>query len=94
VNWHDVIKRWRDDPAVDEWCRLTLPTFIRENIIELGKWVRYGRSVIHDLLQYSRLDPEQTVELVLAGLAANAEALSASSALPLVELLAFNLRRR
>jgi hypothetical protein len=86
-----VIKRWRDDPAVDEWCQLTLPTFIRENIIELGKWVRYGRSVIHDLLEYSRLGPEQTVELVLAGLAVNAEALSAPTALPLVELLAVNL---
>ncbi|WP_158819896.1 ATP-binding protein [Granulicella sp. S156] len=86
-----VINRWHEDPAVEGWCGLTMPTFIRDNIIELGQWIRSGHSVIHDLLKYSRLGQEQIVEVVLEGLAANAEALSAPSALPLVELLAVNL---
>jgi hypothetical protein len=86
-----VVDLWQDDPAVEEWCATALPIFVSQNIVELGKWVRYGHSVIHDLLRQSRLLPGQIVDLILAGLAVNAEQLSAPLALPLVELLAINL---
>jgi hypothetical protein len=86
-----TIRRWYGDPAVDEWCRSLLLRFIEKNIIELGKWVRHGHSVIRELLEFTRLSSEQVVNLILTGLAANAEGLSAPLALPLVELLASHL---
>ena len=86
-----AIKRWRADAAVEEWCASNLPGFLESNIIALGKWVRYGHSVIHDLLAFTRLNSEQIVNLILAGLSAKAGDLSAPLALPLVELLASHL---
>lgn len=86
-----AIKRWRGDAAVEEWCAAKLPGFLERNIIALGKWVRYGHSVIHDLLELTRLGSEQIVNLILAGLSAKAGDLSAPLALPLVELLASHL---
>jgi hypothetical protein len=86
-----AIKRWRADAAVEEWCTSQLPGFLERNIIALGKWVRYGHSVIHELLDFTRLNSEQTVNLILAGLSARAGNLSAPLALPLVELLAAHL---
>ncbi len=47
-----AIKRWRADAAVEEWCASKLPT-LQNNIIALGKWVRYGHSVIHELLEFT-----------------------------------------
>jgi hypothetical protein len=86
-----AIKRWPADAAVEEWCASKLPGFLEKNIISLGKWVRYGHSVIHELLESTRLDSEQIVNLILAGLSAKAGDLSAPLALPLVELLASHL---
>jgi len=86
-----AIKRWREDAAVEEWCASKLPNFLEKNIIALGKWVRYGHSVIHELLEFTRLNSEQIVNLILAGLSAKAGDLSAPLALPLVELLADHL---
>ena len=67
-----AIKRWPADAAVEEWCASKLPGFLEKNIISLGKWVRYGHSVIHELLEFTRLDAEQIVNLILAGLSAKA----------------------
>jgi len=86
-----AIKRWRADPAVEEWSASKLPAFLERNIITLGKWVRYGHSVIYDLLDFTRLTSEQIVSLILAGLSARAGDLSAPLALPLVELIAAHL---
>jgi hypothetical protein len=86
-----ALDRWRSDPAVQEWCSTTLPTFIGDNILRLGRWARYERSVIYELLQYTRINSQQITNLILSGLASNAEDLSAHLALPLVELLAGQL---
>jgi energy-coupling factor transporter ATP-binding protein EcfA2 len=86
-----ALNRWAKDPAVEHWCATKLPEFIRVNLLRLGQWVRYGRSVIHELLEYTGLDSRQITDLMLSGLAANAEGLSAPLALPLVELLTAQL---
>jgi hypothetical protein len=86
-----AIKRWSNDPAVDQWCAAILPEFVRSNLLRLGQWVRYGQSIIHVLIELTRLDSRQVTNLILSGLAANAEGLYASLALPLVELLVSQL---
>jgi energy-coupling factor transporter ATP-binding protein EcfA2 len=86
-----AIKRWSNDPAVDQWCAEILPEFVRSNLLRLGQWVRYGQSIIHELIELTRLDSRQVTNLILSGLAANAEGLYASLALPLVELLVTQL---
>jgi energy-coupling factor transporter ATP-binding protein EcfA2 len=86
-----ALARWANDPAVEQWCATNLPEFIRANLLRLGQWVRYGQSIIHKLIELTRLDSRQITNLILSGLAANAEGLYASLALPLVELLVTQL---
>ena len=86
-----VIHRWAPDPAVEQWCTSELPEFLRNNLLRLGQWVRYGQSTIHELLRVTQLSSRAMIDLILSGVALNAEGLHASLALPLVELMATSL---
>ena len=90
-NLHKAIDRWRSDPAVQQWCRTELPATVQNRLIRLGAWIRYGQSPLTELIADTQLPDSEVCSLFVAGLAQNADDLSAEVALPLVALIAMHL---
>jgi len=88
---HKAIERWRSDPGVQQWCRTELPATVQNRLIRLGAWIRYGQSPLIDLIADTQLPDNEVCNLFVAGLAQNADDLSAEVALPLVALIATHL---
>lgn len=88
---HKAIDMWRSDPAVRQWCRTELPSTVQNRLIRLGAWIRYGQSPLTNLIADTELPDSEVCNLFVAGLAQNADDLSAEVALPLVALIATHL---
>ena len=88
---HKAIDLWRSDPGVQQWCRAELPSTVQNRLIRLGAWIRYGQSPLTDLIADTQLPDSEVCNLFVAGLAQNADDLSAEVALPLVSLIAKHL---
>jgi hypothetical protein len=86
-----AIDLWRSDPAVQQWCRTELPATVQNRLIRLGAWIRYGQSPLTELIADTQLPDSEVCSLFVAGLAQNADDLSAEVALPLVALIATHL---
>lgn len=88
---HKAIELWGADPGVQQWCRRELPSTVQNRLIRLGAWMRYGQSPLMDLIADTQLPDTEVCNLFVAGLAQNADDLSAEVALPLVALIATHL---
>jgi hypothetical protein len=88
---HKAIELWRSDPGVQQWCREELPATVQDRLIRLGAWARYGQSPLTNLIADTQLPNSEVCNLFVAGLAQNADDLSADVALPLVSLIATHL---
>lgn len=86
-----AIGLWRPDPGVQQWCRMELPATVQNHLIRLGAWIRYGQSPLTELISDTQLPDTEVCNLFVAGLAQDADDLSAEVALPLVALIATHL---
>lgn len=88
---HKAIDLWRPDPGVQRWCHTELPSTVQNRLIRLGAWIRYGQSPLTNLITDTQLPDSEVCNLFVAGLAQNADDLSAEVALPLVAMIATHL---
>jgi hypothetical protein len=84
----ETVAAWKGTPAVDRWCKESLPSVLVANFHAATRWLKEGQSVLHQLLGYTGSDADGRLEIILAGVAQVGEALSSRTLFAIAEEIA------
>jgi len=74
----DAAREWRSSPAVVAWCKAKLPPIVAANLLHYAvKPGHYGLDDFDVVLELIDLQPDQLADLMLDGIEANVNALTA-----------------
>jgi hypothetical protein len=65
----DTVALWKGTPAVDRWCRESLPSVLVTHFYAATRWLKEGHSVLNKLLDYTGSDADGRLQIILAGIA-------------------------
>ncbi len=89
----DTLALWKGTPAVDRWCRESLPLVLIAHFDAATRWLKGGQSILHHLLDYTGLDVNSRLQIILAGVAQVGEALSSRTLFAIAEEIARTLNK-
>ena len=72
----ETLAVWKGAPAVDRWCKETLPSVLVTHFYSATRWLKEGQSVLHQLLDYTGSNTENRLRIILGGVAQVGEALN------------------
>ena len=81
----ETVAVWKGTPAVDHWCEESLPLVLVENFYGVARWLKEGQSSLHKLLDYTGLNTEGRLHVILSGVAQVGEALSSRTLFGIAE---------
>ena len=84
----DTVAMWKGTPAVDRWCKEMLPSIMIANFHGATRWLKEGQSVLHQLLDYTGLNANGRLQIILAGIAQVGESLSSRTLYAIAEEIA------
>jgi hypothetical protein len=84
----ETVALWKGTPAVDRWCKESLPSVLVSHFYGATRWLKEGQSVLHQLLDYAKLDPHSRLKIILAGVAQVGEALNSRTLFAIAEEIA------
>jgi hypothetical protein len=87
----ETVNEWKGTPAVDRWCKDSLPSVLIAQFYAAARWLKEGQSVLHKLLDHTGLDTEGRLQIILAGVAQAGEALTSRSLFAIAEEIARSL---
>ncbi len=79
---------WKGTPAVDHWCRDTLPSVMIKHFHGATQWLKERRSVLRQLLDYTESDDESRLQIILVGVAQVGEAMDSRTLFAIAEEIA------
>ena len=88
----ETVAVWKGTPAVDRWCRESLPPVLVTNFYGVTRWLKEGQSALHELLDHVGLSSEGRLNIILSGVAQAGEALDSRTLFGVAEEIgrAFN----
>lgn len=93
--WIDVISEtleaWNGTPAVDRWRKESLPLILSAHFYDLTRWLKQGQSFPHELMDYTELDTNGRLQIILSGVAQAGEALNSKALFAIAEEIALAL---
>ncbi|MBU1744032.1 MAG: hypothetical protein KJ649_03925, partial [Proteobacteria bacterium] len=84
----ETVAAWKGTPAVDRWCKETLPSVLVTHFYGATRWLKEGQSVLHQLLDYTGSDADGRLQIILAGVAQVGEALKSRTLFAIAEEIA------
>lgn len=87
----DTLTLWKGTPAVDRWCKESLPLVLIAHFDAATRWLKEGQSILHQLLDYTGADTNGRLQIILAGVAQVGEALSSRTLFAIAEEIAHTL---
>jgi hypothetical protein len=84
----ETLAAWKGTPGVDRWCKETLPPVLVGHFHGATRWLKEGQSVLHQLLDYTGLDDDGRLLIILSGVAQVGEALSSRTLFAIAEEIA------
>lgn len=84
----ETLYAWKGTPAVDRWCKETLPSVLVSHFYDATRWLKEKQSVLHQLMDYTKLDANGRLQLILAGVAQSGEAMDSRSLFAIAEEIA------
>ena len=84
----EAIREWKGTPAVNAWCKETLPSVLIAHFYGATRWLKEGDSALHRLLDHAGLDDDNRLKIILAGVATAGEALNSRSLFAIAEEIA------
>lgn len=84
----ETIDAWKGTPAVNRWCKETLPSILIAHFSGATRWLKEGESALHRLLDHTGLDAEDRLKTILAGVATAGEGLSSRTLFAIAEEIA------
>jgi hypothetical protein len=88
---NDTLAAWKGTPAVDEWCKESLPSVLVANFYGATRWLKEGQSVLPQLLDCTGLDTNGRLKLIIEGIAQVGENLSSRTLFAIAEEIARSL---
>lgn len=87
----DTLALWKGTPAVDRWCKESLPSVLIDHFNAATRWLKERQSILHQLLDFTGLDMNGRLQILLAGVAQVGEALSSRTLFAIAEEIARTL---
>lgn len=84
----ETVAAWKGTPAVDRWCKESLPLVLVAHFYGATRWLKEGQSVLHQLLDYTGSDADGRLQIILAGVAQVGEALNSRTLFAIAEEIA------
>lgn len=84
----ETVDAWKGTPAVNSWCRETLPSVLVTHFYGATRWLKDGHSVFHQLLDHTGLDASGRLRIILTGVAGTGEALNSRALFAIAEEIA------
>ncbi len=84
----DTINLWKGTPAVDRWCKNSLPSVIVEHFDFASRWLKEGQSILHQLLEQTKSNAGSRLQIILEGVAQVGESLSSRTLFAIAEEIA------
>jgi hypothetical protein len=75
----ETLSLWKGIPAVNLWCKESLPSAIIMYFQGATLWLKEESSVLRKLLEYTGLNIEKQIEIILTGIARSSGELSSST---------------
>jgi hypothetical protein len=85
---HETLATWKGTPAVDRWCKKTLPSVLIDHFHGATRWLKERQSVLHQLLDYTGSNADGRLQIILAGIAQVGEALNSRTLFAIAEEIA------
>ncbi len=89
----DTLDLWKGTPAVERWCKESLSSVLIAHFAAATRWLKERQSVLHQLLDYTGLDVNGRLQIMLAGVAQVGEALSSRTLFAIAEEIARTLEK-
>lgn len=83
-----TLAAWKGTSAVDRWCKESLPSVLIANFYDATRWLKRGQSVLYQLMDYTGLDANGRLQIILAGVAQAGEAIDSRSLFAIAEEIA------
>lgn len=87
----ETLAAWKGTPAVDRWCKMSLPSFLIAHFYDATRWLKEGQSVLYQLLDYTGSDADGRLRIILEGVAQVGEALNSRTLFAIAEEIARTL---
>ncbi|MBP1610249.1 MAG: hypothetical protein H6Q04_2484, partial [Acidobacteria bacterium] len=84
----DTINLWKGTPAVDRWCKNSLPSVIVEHFDFASRWLKEGQSILHQLLEQTKSNAGSRLQIILEGVAQVGGSLSSRTLFAITEEIA------
>lgn len=84
----ETIDAWKGTPAVNHWCKETLPSILIAHFSGAARWLKEGNSNLQRLLDHTGLDARDRLKTILAGVATAGEDLSSRTLFAIAEEIA------
>ncbi|WBU30517.1 hypothetical protein OOZ54_03190 [Rhodopseudomonas palustris] len=84
---YDAVMAWKGTPALDRWCRETLPEVLIGQFHSFARWIKQGQSTLERMLPLAGLDATGELNVLLAGVAGSGQALGSRALFGVAELV-------
>ena len=81
----ESIDKWKGLPAINSWCKETLPAVIVTHFRGAVRYLKVGESSLNRLLDYTGKDARGRLDTILAGVASVGESLSSQTLFAIAE---------
>jgi len=88
---HETLASWQGTPAVDRWCKETLPKVLIAHFYGAARWLKERQFVLHQLLDYTGSNAEDRLQIILAGVAQVGKTLNSRTLFAIAEEIARGL---
>ena len=66
---NETLTVWGETPAVKRWCKEVLPEVLVKHFLSATRWLSIEQSVLHQLIDYTGLNDEGCLKIILEGVA-------------------------
>jgi len=87
----ETLATWKGTPAVDGWCKETLPSIMVAHFHDVVRWLKEGQSILYQLLNYTESNADGRLKIILDGVAKVGESLSSRTLFGIAEEIARTL---
>jgi len=85
---NETLAKWKGTPAVDNWCKESLPSILATYFYDATLWLKEGQSVLHQLLDCTESDANGRLQIILEGVAQVGETLNSRTLFAIAEEIA------
>lgn len=84
----ETLAAWKGTPAVDRWCKETLPSIMVAQFHGVVRWLKDEQSILYQFLDYTESNADGRLQIILDGVAQVGESLDSRALFGIAEEIA------